>query len=476
MFALLPKQNLLMRTIRLWTYMLSALMVLGFLACENEPLEGDFVTDDGVEEADFVATINGESFSSNATTAVLNNGVMAVSGTDASGNTIVIAVSNIGECTFNLANPSNSGSFVLNGEIGNPYLTLDALGGSGTAVITSYDPSNQTVSGTFNFNGVREIPDGSGGTTLQTIVITAGSFNNIPFNVQAGTTDPFDCDTGGSGGGGTGLEDPEDSFFALLDGVEFIDVTLTTEEIMVGSSNVVKVAATAQDGSVMQFFIPSVLGVGTYDFEPIFDGSNLNASYTASDGTESLTSGQGSITFTEFGFVTGKIAATFNFVGSDPTGSNPTIVTITEGAFNVDYLPDSGTVENIFMATIDGEEYLPSSIEIVQNPSPETTSVNVTTINEATNQSVSLSFPINITAGNHVMSEFVVDGSESVGIFNPDIGNSILFKSNPGVLTIYSYQYGNGVMEGSFVFTAIDPLGNDPSTFEISGTFTLTIP
>ncbi len=465
-----------MRTIRLWTWMLSALIAFGFMACENEPLEGDFVTDDGVEEGDFVATVNGESFNASITTAVLNNGVMAVSGTDGSGNTIVITVSNIGECTFNLASPTNSGSFIPNGDIENPYLSWDTLGGTGTAVISAYDPDNQTVSGTFNFNGVREIPDGAGGTTIQTIVITGGAFNNIPFDLQAGTTDPFDCNSGGSGGGGTGLDDPEDSFYALVDDVEFIDVTLVSEEIMVGSNNIVKVTATTIDGAQIQFFIPPNLGVGTYDFEPIFNGSNLNASYTPSDGTESLTSGQGSITFTEFGTFTGKMAATFNFVGSDPTGGDPTEVMVTEGTFNIDYLPDSGTVENVFTATIDGEDYAPTSIEVIQNPSSETTAVNVTTINADTNQSVSLSFPIDIVPGVHEMSEFVVDGTESVGIFNPDIGNSILYKSNPGVLTIYSYQYGNGVIEGSFVFTAIDPLGNFTDTYEISGSFLLTIP
>lgn len=457
--------------------MLSALIVFGFMACENEPLEGEFVTDDGVEEGDFVATINGDSFNSSFTTAVLNNGVMAVSGTDGTGNTIVITVSNIGECTFDLADSFNSGSFIPDGEIDNPFLSVEALGGSGTAVITSYDPDGQTVSGTFNFNGIREVPDGSGGSTLQTIVVTGGSFENIPFELQAGTTDPYDCDTGGTGGGGgTGLEDPADSFFALVDDIEFVDITLESEEIMVGSNNVVKVTATAQDGSQIQFFIPPNLGVGTYDFEPIFNGSNLTASYTSADGSESLTSGEGSITFTEFGAITGKIGATFNFVGSDPTGGDPNTVMVTEGQFNIDYLPDSSTTENVFVVTIDGEEYTTTSIEINQNPSFDTTSVNVITINEDTNESVSLSFPIDISPGNHDMSEFVVDGSEKVGIYNPDIGNSILFKSNPGVLTIYSYQYGNGVVEGSFVFTAIDPLGNDPSTYQIEGSFTITIP
>lgn len=466
-----------MKNNRLWSWTLSALIAFGFLACDNEPLEGEFVTDDGnnTDVGAFVASVNGENFEADDTSAQLNNGILTVSGTD-NGNVIILTASNVGECTFDLSATSNLGSFVPDGETASPYQSSDLLGGSGTLTIDTYDPDAQTVSGSFSFTGVREIPDGTGGTVTETVVISDGFFNEIPFDVIAGDTDPYDCDTGGGGGGGTGLEDPDDSFYALVDGTEFVDVTLESEELMVGTNNVVKVTATTSEGGQMQFFIPPNLGVGTYDFEPIFNGSNLTASYTAGDGSESLTSSVGSITFSEFGMFTGKMAATFEFTGTDPTGGDPTIVAVTEGAFNIDYLPDSGTIENEFIGDIDGEEYIPTTIEIVQNPFEGQTMVNVTTINEDTNQSVSLSFPIDITTGIHEMSEFVVTGEEVVGIFNPDIGNSILFKSNPGTMTITSYQYGNGVIEGSFVFTAIDPLGNDPSTFEISGIFNLTIP
>ncbi len=465
-----------MKNYRLWNWSLSALIAFSFFACDNEPLEGEFITDDGVEVGGFTASVNGEFFEAQTTSGQLSNGVLLLSGIDSSGNIIALTISNVGECTFDLTSAFNISSFILNGQINDPYLTTAALGGSGTATIDSYDADALTVSGTFSFTGVREISDGAGGTTTESIVVSSGVFDSIPFSLINGSAEPNACDPNG-GGGGTGVTDPDDSFYALVDGEEFVDTDFVSEEIMVGSNNIVKVTATNAAGAQIQFFIPPNLGVGTYDFEPIFNGSNLTVTYISADGSESLTSSSGSITFNEFGLITGKIGATFSFTGTDPVGGSTTVIEVTEGVFNIDYLPSSGTTENIFTASIDGEDYVPNTIEIVLSPFQGKTLVNVTTINETTNQSVSLVFPIDITVGNFDMSPFPDTGEEIIGIFNPDIGTSILFKSDPGVFTVTSYQYGNGVIEGSFVFSAIDPLGNNPNVYQITnGFFTLTIP
>ncbi len=465
-----------MKNLRLWNWTLSALIAFSFFACDNEPLEGEFITDDGVEVGGFVANVNGDFFEAATIQAQLTDGTLLLSGTDASGNILTLTMSNAGECTYDLSLPSNPSSFVLSGDLANPYISLGTAGGSGVSVISSFDPDNQTITGTFSFIGVREVADGSGGTTTETVVISEGVFDMIPFDLISGSADPSPCDPGG-GGGGPGLEDPDDSFYALIDGEEFVDTEFVAEEIMVGSNVVIKITATNSPGEQVQFFISPELGVGTYPFEPIFNGSNEVASFTSADGMESLTSSVGSITFTEFGFITGKLSATFSFTATDPTGGDPTVVEVTEGAFNIDYLPNSGTTDNVFTASIDGEDYVPSTIEILLSPFQGNTLVNVTTVNEETNQSVSLTFPIDITAGNHDMAPFTDLGDEIVGIFNPDIGNSILFKSSPGVFTVTSYQYNNGVIEGSFVFSAIDPLGNNPNEYQITnGSFTLTIP
>ncbi|MEM7087646.1 MAG: hypothetical protein AAF489_15805, partial [Bacteroidota bacterium] len=55
-----------------------------------------------------------------------------------------------------------------------------------------------------------------------------------------------------------------------------------------------------------------------------------------------------------------------------------------------------------------------------------------------------------------------------VGLHNPDIGNSILFASEPGTLTITSYELSSGIVEATFSFTGVDPAGNDPTQFDIT--------
>jgi len=88
-----------------------------------------------------------------------------------------------------------------------------------------------------------------------------------------------------------------------------------------------------------------------------------------------------------------------------------------------------------------------------------------------------LSFPIDITPGTYDLTDAITSGEESVGLFNPDIENAQLFFATPGELIISSYQYSDGVIEGSFSFTASDPNGVAMEEYSIQmGVFTLTIP
>ena len=136
-----------------------------FSACEDEPLTGDFVTDEEANDtSEFTATINGESFSASTTTGQLINGVLLLTGTDNFGNIISMVITNIGTCTYDLTQEINPTSFILEAPTEAPYEVLTSLGGAGTAVIETYDQDNQLVSGTFTFTAVREISDGTGGT------------------------------------------------------------------------------------------------------------------------------------------------------------------------------------------------------------------------------------------------------------------------------------------------------------------------
>ena len=75
------------------------------------------------------------------------------------------------------------------------------------------------------------------------------------------------------------------------------------------------------------------------------------------------------------------------------------------------------------------------------------------------------------------MATSIETGVEIVGLYNPDIENARLYFSTPGQFTITSYQYSDGVIEGQFSFTAVDPNGFYLEEYSIEmGVFTLTIP
>ncbi len=468
-----------MKLRHLLQWMLFALLAFSFTACDNEPLEGTFITDDGggtqVEDGQFVATVDGATFTATSVSATLADGLLVVTGFADSGDAISFAIAEAGPCTYDLAVLPNLAQFIPNGQASNPYISTGTAGGSGSLAISVFDSDALTVSGAFSFVGAREGVDDNGDPITETIEITVGGFNEITFELVSGSAEASDC----SGTGGGGGVDPVAAFFALVDGEEFVDVSFTSELTMVAGVSIVKLVATTSNGATMRIDIPEALGTGTFEFmDPISDGTKLIAIYTDPNGeVYSSDVGSGSITITEFGNVTGKLAATFSFVGTDPVDpGDTTTVTITEGSFNTDYIDTSGGVTNSFSADIDGGAYEPTSIEVTQAPFQEVTLLSITTIDETTNRSLTLSFPIDIEAGTYEMSPLFVDGTEKVGIFNPDIGNSILFKSDPGLLTIASYELSTGIIQGSFNFTAVDPAGNDSTEYAITnGQFTVQI-
>jgi len=471
-----------MKKTQLLKRMLFALLAFTFFACDNEPLEGEFILDEGgvvtAEDGQFVASIDGVSFVAETTNNLYNPDLntLIISGVKQDGESIFMTVNNAGVGTFDLTTidqTSNSATYFTSGSIFNPYLSIGVAGGSGQLNITEFDVDSLTVSGTFSILGVRAeldaegnpVLDGEGNFVFESVTISDGSFNAIPLVIDT------------SGGGGGGGSDPDASFFALTNGDEFVDITFTAEKVIIDAEPMVKLIATDGTGATIRIDIPEGLDVGTHQFlDPISDGTKLIAIYTGVGGT-ALTSSEGSITITEFGGITGKLAATFSFTATDPIDpGNTTVVAVTDGIFNIDYIDDSGTVENSLSAEIDAVEYTPSTIEVIQAPFLDTTIINITTVDEVTNQSLTVSFSIDIGVGSYEMTTAFVEGTEKVGLYNPDIGNSILFASSPGTLIITSYELSSGIIEGGFSFTGIDPAGNDSTEYAVTnGQFVITV-
>ena len=91
-----------------------------------------------------------------------------------------------------------------------------------------------------------------------------------------------------------------------------------------------------------------------------------------------------------------------------------------------------------------------------------------TTIGE---QFMSLTFPRNIAVGSYDLSDSLIDPENSVAIYKPMTGISTSFSSSPGSLTIENYDMSTGEITGSFSYTALDRLGVDPTSYDVSNGF-----
>ena len=441
-------------------------LAIHVISCENEPLTGTFPQEEQneAEEGQFQAMIEGKEFIAASTSATLtSDNELVIIGNKPGGEKIVLAITNAATGVFNLTtggNNENSGIY-FDGSINvSPYISAGPFGGSGQLNITELNITDKTVTGTFSFTGVRikvdgdgnPILDGDGNPIMESIEIKKGAFNSIEYVID---------DTGGGGTGG----DPQNKFFAKVDGVDFVADTLTVTEPLVGNVHMIKIEARSSKNELIRIDIPRALGVGTFQMLKISDGSKLIASYNANQGGENLTSNPGTITITEFDLEEGVLKATFAFTGKDPLGDDPTVVEVTEGDLTAHFEGIPGA-NNMFRANVNGADYTPETLEIVSevvNQYPR-----VTLIATIGKQKMEISFPETITVGTFAMSKQVTVGNEIVGIYTPIVGTSIPYVSSPGSIVITNYDIPNGIIEGTFTFTGVDATGQDPTVYEIT--------
>jgi hypothetical protein len=469
-----------MKKFRLLDSLLVVLLALVFSSCENEKLVGSFPQANDpntAEDGQFKAQIGGVEFLATVASATLTTDdfLVITAVEDVSGKVIILSAEDAGEGSFSLiAGPGTRNGAVYYDGISsdNPYTSSGNLSGSGQLTIIDINSSDLTVTGTFSFIGKRveldangdPVLDGNGDPVIQTVNVTPGVFKTIPYILD---------DTGGGGGGGGG--NPLDEFYALVDGDEFFDNEITTTLSVVGGIDMVTIEARSSTNALMRIDLPLYLGEGTFPMESLSDGTKVIALYNSNTGGENLTSDPGSITIAEFDTELGVIDATFSFTGTDPLNQDPTVVEVTEGSFTVHFEGIPGSGPPPFEADLDGVLYEPSDISIVHSVFNGNAIVTIETTT-TDNRRMSVKFPVDIAVGSYDMSAVVVDGTEKIGSYNPAVGTSINFTSNPGNLTISSYDTTTGEIEGSFYFTATDPAMTDPTEFEITnGTFKLII-
>lgn len=446
--------------------MLLAFLAFQFLSCENEPLTGEFVQEEqnDAEEGQFRAQIDGETFiASTASATLTTDNQLVITGSKPGGEKIILAVVDaaVGSFDLSLGGANQNSGVYFDGSINAlPYISADSLGGYGLLNITALDTSTETVTGTFSFVGSRNkvdsdgnpIMDGNGNPVMEEIAITDGAFNAIPYIID---------DTGGGTGG-----NPENEFFAKVDGVDFVADSIFVTEPVVSDVHMISIKANSNTGAQMRIDVPRSLGVGTFNMVRISDGTQLIGVYNAGNGAENLTSNPGTITISEFDLELGILKATFAFTATDPLNQLPDVVEITEGNFTV-YFQGVPGANNVFLANVDGEAYTPDDIAVTTDVFNQYPTISITTT--LGDQKMELTFPATLTEGSFEMSTEVVVGDEIVGSFTPVVGTSITYVSSPGTLVITNYDLENGIIEGTFNFSAVDATGQDPTVHQITG-------
>ncbi len=447
--------------------MLVAFLAFQFFSCENEPLTGEFVQNEqnDADEGQFIAKIAGQEYiASSAAATLTTTNELVITGLKPGGENITLSIKDAAVGTFNLTTGGaneNTGTYFDGSVNVLPYISAAALGGSGLLNITEIDAEAQTVTGTFSFMGVRikvdgdgnPILDGNGDPILQDIEITNGAFNSIAYVID---------DTGGGGGN----ENPNNEFFAKVEGIDFVADTIYVSEPIVGDIHMIKVEARSNTGELMRIDIPRSLGIGTFDMVNISDGTKLIALYNAGNGAENLTSNPGSITITEFDFELGILKATFSFTGTDPLNQVSEVVEVTEGSFTV-YFEGVPGANNAFTANVDGASYSPDEIVITTSIVNQYPRVTITTTKG--DQRMELTFPLTVSMGTFDMGTEIIDGDEIVGYYTPVVGTSITYVSSPGSLMITNYDIPNGIIEGTFNFSGVDASGQDSTIYQITG-------
>jgi len=180
------------------TYLIQGVLLLflafQFNSCSDEPLEGEFLENEGpsgVGEGEFKASIAGQSFTADVAAAVLSgSNDLMISGSKISGEHISLKVANAEEGDFVLTWDGENQNIATyaDGNPGNePYVTDGEDGGSGEMKITKMDTVAKIITGTFSFTGVRTkldsagnpVLDGDGNSVMENIEITNGVFNSI---------------------------------------------------------------------------------------------------------------------------------------------------------------------------------------------------------------------------------------------------------------------------------------------------------
>ncbi|WP_306350354.1 DUF6252 family protein [Flavobacterium sp. '19STA2R22 D10 B1'] len=303
-----------MKKIKFLSVLFLMIGAISFTACDNEPLDPALGVDNGgnggltPNNSSFKVNFNGQTFVSSSTNAVIANNkirIVATRGTNGEHFGFIIDGTTVGTYVNNALveyTPSNT----TNGYgYSNVYLGNDpSVVPFSEVKITTINTTNKTISGTFKYKGFWS---DFNVTNIPAIDFTEGIFTNLPYD----TTE-------------TGVV--EDTFFAKVDGVEFVENNITVA--IVNNQFSIVASKTSNNFNIGLNFAENI-AVGTYQISGVL-GQIPAAKYN--NGT-SLPAASGTIKI--ISKTADRIKGTFSFVTAPGTGT--ITYQVSEGAFDVEY-------------------------------------------------------------------------------------------------------------------------------------------
>jgi len=296
-----------MKNIKFLTGIILILTAFTFTSCENEPIDPSIDLNNPSGPSGpvvFKADFSGNTWNATTAQAIIEGNTMSIAGIKPNGEGFgfLLQANAVGtypaNANFLAFNPAGSEYGYLSVNFDNPNED------TGSITITNINTTNQTISGTFNFKGYWSDTDV---TNILPVQFTNGVFQNIPYITQNQTGD---------------------TFYAKIDGVEFVDTDILGAEVT-GSETWINIAATDAALNDMTVAFKSTLTPGTYTFTGAF-GDGVNCFYAPVSGNDfDAVSG----TLTLISITADRVKGTFSFIGSDGV----TTKTISEGAFDVGY-------------------------------------------------------------------------------------------------------------------------------------------
>lgn len=308
------------KTIQLFS--LFIITLISFSACENEPLEGfDLNALNATQNQDsgnFQVDFDGQTFVADQFSATISDEIINITGLrGVNGEFVTLTINGTTTGTYQLGVQSgisvNAAAYTESNTAASGWLaSTDGVTSQGQVVITSIDTVNLKISGIFSFTATNFLLN-------ETKIFTNGSFTNITYQDGFSNTNS------------------SNSFFAKIDGVEFVEDGLNGIKTTFLGNSFISISAIKNNGETLSLSVDAAITPGTYNFDGL--GSFYNIAQYIGDDPTHIYLGNGSFEITLHDVVNKKIEGTFTHVAEavDPTQALAD-KNISEGSFSITYI------------------------------------------------------------------------------------------------------------------------------------------